>query len=201
MKIVYRGVGRFGNAWGFGLDVAAQYQRNNFRAGLVITDATQTYNAWTYNTETFEEDFRRTGNVVYQNSIEITRPAARMGIGYDFKLAQKLRLLMALDNVMYFDGNRVGSLWSGGGVSIDPRAGMEFAYLNNQYRKVAFLRGGLYNIQNIIDDNGEEVLSLFPTAGVGFVVKNFTIDYALANIGNLSENLHSHIISLKFHIQ
>ncbi|MDX2249938.1 MAG: PorV/PorQ family protein [Bacteroidia bacterium] len=201
VKIIYRGVGRFANAWGFGLDVAARYQIKNFRAGLMVTDVTNTFNAWTFNTETFEDDFIKTGNVVPLNSVELTRPSVRLGLGYDLKLARRLSLLLAVDNDVYFDGNRSGSLLSGGGVSIDPRAGLEFAYLNSQYRKVAFLRGGFYNLQNIKDQNGEDAVGLFPTAGVGIVLKNFQIDYALANIGNLSENLHTHIVSLKFHIQ
>ncbi|MEZ4826018.1 MAG: PorV/PorQ family protein [Bacteroidia bacterium] len=201
VKIIYRGVGRFANAWGFGLDLAARYQKGNFRAGLMITDVTNTFNAWTFNTETFEDDFIKTGNVVPLNSLELTRPSVRLGLGYDLKLARKLSLLVAVDNDVYFDGNRSSAIFSTNGISIDPRAGLEFAYLNSQYRKVAFLRGGFYNLQNIKDQNGEEATGLFPTAGIGVVLKNFQIDYALANIGNLSENLHTHIVSLKFHIQ
>lgn len=201
LKIIYRGVGRFANAWGFGLDLSARYQAGGFQAGLMVTDVTNTFNAWTFNTETFEEDFIRTGNVVPLNSIELTRPAVRLGLGYDLNLAQRLSLLIALDNDVYFDGARSGALVNMGSVSLDPRAGFEFAYKNSQYRKVAFLRGGFYNLQNIKNDSGEDVVGLFPTAGIGVVVKNFQIDYALANIGNLSENLHSHIVSLKFHIQ
>ncbi|MEM8891056.1 MAG: hypothetical protein AAGD28_23970 [Bacteroidota bacterium] len=201
VKLIYRGVGRFGNAWGFGLDLAAKYKVGGLDLGLVVTDATQTYNAWTYNTETFEQDFINTGNTVYQNSIEITKPAVRFGLAYTLKLSRRINLLAAMDNDLYFDGQRVGSLASSSTVSWEPRAGLEIAYLNDQYRKVAFLRAGAYNVQRIQDIDGQENTQVFPTAGVGIVVKNFTIDYALANIGNLSENLHSHIVSLKFHVQ
>ncbi|MEL6256703.1 MAG: hypothetical protein AAFR87_32180, partial [Bacteroidota bacterium] len=79
VKLIYRGVGRFGNAWGFGLDLAAKYKVGGLDLGLVVTDATQTYNAWTYNTETFEQDFINTGNKVYQNSIEITKAHSWFG--------------------------------------------------------------------------------------------------------------------------
>jgi len=201
VKLIYRGVGRFGNAWGFGLDLGARYETGGLALGLVVTDATQTYNAWTYNTETFEQDFINTGNVVYQNSVEITKPAVRFGLAYTLKLGRRLNLLTAIDNDFYFDGQRVGALAANQTVSWEPRGGLEIAYLNDQYRKVAFLRAGAYNVQRIQDIDGKENTQVFPTAGVGIVVKNFTIDYALANIGNLSENLHSHIVSLKFHIQ
>jgi hypothetical protein len=200
-KIIYRGVGRFANAWGFGLDLAARYKRKNFMAGLNVTDATNTINAWTFNTETFEEDFIKTGNTVPQNSIELTRPSVRMGVAYDFRLARRATLLLSVDNDVYFDGNRSSSLFSTSGMSVDPRAGFEFSWLNRHYRKVAFIRGGVYNLQNIKDDSGQDIVGLFPTAGVGFVVKNFQIDYALANIGSLTGNLYTHVVSLMFHVQ
>jgi hypothetical protein len=200
IKVIYRGVGRFANAWGFGIDLAAKYQRPHFQAGLVLNDATNTFNAWTFNTETFEDAFINTGNEVPQNSIELTRPSLRLGLGYDFNLGSRLNMLLALDSDFYFDGQR-SSIISGGTLSIDPHMGFEFSFLNEREKKIAFLRGGFYNLQNVVDDNGEDAVGIFPTAGVGFVIKNFQIDYALANIGNFSENLHSHVVSLKFHIR
>ncbi|MEM7656805.1 MAG: hypothetical protein AAF399_11800 [Bacteroidota bacterium] len=201
VKIIYRGAGRFTNAWGFGLDLGAHYKKKNFQAGLVVLDATNTFNAWTFNTETFEDDFLKTGNEVPRYSVELTRPSARLGLAYDIPLARRLKLLVSIDNEISFDGNRSSALIAGGGVSVEPRGGLELAYLNQNYRKVAFLRGGVYNIQNITDLDGQETTGAFPTAGVGIVLRNFQIDYALANIGNLAENLHSHIVSLSFHIQ
>jgi hypothetical protein len=201
MKIIYRGVGQFANAWGFGLDLGLRYVRGPLMLGVAVTDVTHTFTAWTFNTETFEDAFIQTGNVVPQNSIEVTRPALRTGLGYELRLARRLRLLMASDLHVFLDGNRSSALLKGGGASLDPRFGAELALLNSQYRKVAFLRGGAYNIQNIVDADGQSQVGLFPTAGAGIVLRNFQIDYALANIGNLSENLHSHVVSLKFHIQ
>lgn len=201
VKIIYRGVGRFANAWGFGIDLAAKYQLKNFRAGIVFADATNTFNAWTFNTETFEDDFINAGNIVPLDTVELTRPSVRLGFAYEFSLAKRWSLTWALDADMYFDGNRAGALVAGSGVSLDPHTGFELTYHNSQRRPVAFIRGGAYNLQQAYNTNGEETFSLFPTAGVGLVVRNFQIDYALANIGNLSENLHSHVVSLKFHIQ
>jgi hypothetical protein len=77
--------------------------------------------------------------------------------------------------------------------------GVELFYKNkNTGNPLAFLRGGIYNLQNTVDEDGKEVTGYFPTAGVGFVIKNFQIDYALANIGNFSQNLYSNVISLRF---
>jgi hypothetical protein len=201
LKVIYHGIGPFGNGWGFGLDLGTRYQHKGFMAGLAVTDATNTYNAYTFNTETFAEDFIKTGNAVILNSVEITRPAVRVGVAQDFGLATRLKLLVGVDADVYFDGRRAGAILANNTMSLDPKAGVEFAYLNSQLRKVAFLRGGFYNLQNVVDENGADVTGVFPTAGVGFVVRNFTLDYALANIGNFSQNLHSHVVSLKFHIQ
>lgn len=201
MKIIYRGFGNFGNGWGFGLDAAAHYQRGPFRAGLVLLDATNTFNAFTFNSETFGEAFVNTGNAVAETSLELTRPTIRLGAGYEFKLAQKLTLLTAVDLDVFTDGARSSALVKGGAFSLDPKVGLELAYLNSQYRKVAFVRLGAYNIQNITNLDGQDAVGVFPTGGVGLVLRNFQIDYALANIGNLAQNLHSHVVSLKFHIQ
>lgn len=201
VKIIYRGVGRFANAWGFGLDLGARYQKGPLSLAAVLTDATHTYNVWTFNTETFSEVFAATGNLIPTSSVELTRPALRLGTGYDFRLARRASLLLSLDSDLYFDGRRPGSLLFVGNASLDPRLGLEFALLNQQYRKVVFLRAGAYNIQNIVDEEGNPTTGIFPTVGAGIVLRNATLDYALANIGNLSENLHTHIVSLKFHIQ
>jgi hypothetical protein len=205
VKIVYHAFGRFANSWGLGMDLGLKYQRKNFAAGLVVTDATNTVNAWTYNTETFREAFLQTGNTIYENSLEFTRPALKLGLAYEIDLGRSFSMLLSADNLLYFDGNRSEAIAYGGGISYDPRAGIEFAYKNSLGRKVAFLRGGFYNLQNAYynsgDKAGETGTILFPTAGAGILIKNFTLDYALANIGNLSENLHSHVVSLKFHIQ
>ena len=197
VKVIYRGAGRFANAWGFGLDLGLMYKLGGLSLGLVLTDATNTFNAWTFNTATFEQAFINTGNEIPQNSVELTRPTARVGIGYDLRVGSNLSFLVAVDNDFYFDGPRSAAIVQLGNISLDPRAGVEVSYVNDEDRKVASLRGGVYNLQNIKDLDGEDATGLFPTVGAGIWVGNFQIDYALANIGNLSENLHSHVISLK----
>jgi hypothetical protein len=80
-----------------------------------------------------------------------------------------------------------------GRVSIDPHMGLEVGY-----KKLAFLRGGFKNLQQIKNAKGKEVYSVFPTVGAGFFLKNFTVDYALSNVGNFSQTLYSHVFSLKY---
>lgn len=211
-KVVYRGVGRFANAWGFGLDAGMRYENKGFAFGINATDITTTYTAWTYNTETFYETFIRTGNAIPQNSVELTMPSVRTGLAYDIWMGKHLSLMLAADGIAYFDGKRASSLVKTDKVSVDANFGAELAYKNSAGQKIAFLRGGLNNLQNYDPTSKDFVealtgqnaakfeanLRMMPTVGAGFSLKNTQIDYALANIGNLTQNLHSHVISLKF---
>lgn len=192
VKVVNRSVGKFANAWGFGLDIGARWERNNLQLGLMISDVTSTFNAWTFNTETFEDAFLQTGNVIPENSLEVTLPSIKLGGGYQFLDEKKVKVLVSVDNDVHFDGKRnvVANL---GSVSMDPHAGLEVSY-----RDLAFLRGGFKNLQRTPNDKGEETFSVFPTLGAGFNLKNLTIDYALSNVGAASQTLYSHVFSLRY---
>ncbi|MFM7726462.1 MAG: hypothetical protein ACKO7B_07155 [Flavobacteriales bacterium] len=45
-KIIYRHIGDFANAWGFGLDAGMQYDHNRWHFGAVAKDINSTFNAW-----------------------------------------------------------------------------------------------------------------------------------------------------------
>src|SRR5215212_8744768 len=47
-KIIYRKVGHFAKAFGFGLDAGIRIQKNNWSIGVVAKDLTTTFNAWTF---------------------------------------------------------------------------------------------------------------------------------------------------------
>jgi hypothetical protein len=191
-KVVNRSVGKFANAWGFGLDVGARWDKGPFQAGLMFSDITSTFNAWTFNTETFEQTFVQTGNVIPENSLEITLPSVRMGAGYTFMQDKVVEVLVSVDNDIHFDGKRnvIANL---GPVSFDPHMGVEIGY-----RKLAFLRGGFKNLQQVVNDKGKMAYSVFPSVGAGFRLKNFQVDYSLSNVGNFSTTLYSHVFSLKY---
>src|SRR5690606_21487363 len=48
-KVIYRNVGKFAQAFGFGLDAGLQIFKNNWRFGVVAKDVTSTFNTWTFN--------------------------------------------------------------------------------------------------------------------------------------------------------
>lgn len=201
IKVIYRHAGNFANAWGFGIDLAAHYSHPTWKAGLVLRDATQTFNAWSFNTSTFEEAFLNTGNILPENSVEITRPSLRLALAHQLRINGRMHLWLAADTDVYTDGKRSSAVAQVGDFSFDPHLGIEWNYLNDRLQRLVSLRAGMYNLQNVKDLNGEDAFSLFPTVGLGLVIRQVEIDYALANLGNFSENLHSHIVSLNIHFQ
>jgi hypothetical protein len=192
VKVVNRSVGKFATAWGFGFDVGARWNKGPLQLGLMLSDVTSTFNAWSFNTETFDQTFVETGNIIPENSLEITLPAMKMGGGYTFLKDRPFEIMVALDNDVHFDGKR-NVILNLGPVSMDPHMGLELGY-----KRIAFLRGGFKNLQQVPNGRGKDTYSVFPSIGAGFKIKNFSVDYALSNVGNFSQTLYSHVFSLKF---
>lgn len=192
-KIIYRRVGEFGQAWGFGLDAAAQYQRKNWRFSAVARDVTGTFNAWTYTLDQRTvEVFQQTGNELPANSVEVTLPRLVLGAAHSFTLGSKLNLLAEVDLENTFDGKRntviASDTWSA-----DPRVGVELGYA-----QVVYLRGGINMMQYITDENGARQLTMQPNLGLGVRIKSFHLDYALSRIAQGDDQLFSNIFSLRF---
>jgi hypothetical protein len=192
VKVVNRSVGKFATAWGFGFDVGARWNKGPLQLGLMLSDVTSTFNAWSFNTETFDQTFVETGNIIPENSLEITLPAMKMGGGYKFLKDRPFEIMLALDNDVHFDGKR-NVILNLGPVSLDPHMGLELGY-----KRIAFIRGGFKNLQQVPNGRGKDTYSVFPSIGAGFKIKNFSVDYALSNVGNFSQTLYSHVFSLKF---
>lgn len=192
-KVIYRKVGPFARAWGFGLDAGAQYLRGKWRLSAMARDVTSTFNAWTYTLDERTTDvFERTGNELPQNGLEITLPRLVLGAARDFKVGRKINVIVSVDLENTFDGRRntllASDLWSA-----DPRAGFELGYAG-----VVFLRGGINNLQYVEQITGGRTLDFQPNAGVGLKLKSVMIDYALTNIGSTGVALYSNVFSLRF---
>lgn len=191
-KVIYRTVGEFANAWGFGLDAGAQYQKKKWLMGIMLRDVTGTFNAWTHNTELVRDVYTKTGNEIPENSIEVTLPKMILGLGRTFKISKKIGLTASTDFIITFDGKR-NTVLKSNFASLDPTIGIEA-----NYKKIVFLRAGLGNIQQVKNFEDNTYTSVQPNFGVGLKIYKFTIDYALTNIGNVSESLYSNVFSLKF---
>ncbi len=190
-KIIHRNVGKFAQAWGFGLDLGGIYIKDRMTFGLMVRDITTTFNAWSHDADLVRQVYAQTNNEVPINSVEITLPRAISSISYDWKIGTQFSLLTALDLDMTFDGNR-NTVISTSLLSIDPKFGLEAGFQN-----LAFLRAGVSNFQYIKDFKGEKSLNFSPSMGLGvFLNDRFQIDYALSDIGNVSETPYSHVFSV-----
>lgn len=191
MKVIHRTVGSFSNAWGFGFDVGAQKKINQWQLGLIARDLLGTFNAWSHNAVEVEEIYALTGNDVPINSIEVTLPRLIFGASRNFSFSDRFGLMASVDLDMTFDGKR-NTVIRTDLLSIDPKAGMEF-----DYKKLAFLRFGVNQMQQIKDFDGSTSWTFQPNMGVGFSIKELTVDYALTDIGDLAPGLFSHVFSIK----
>ncbi|MEQ9467793.1 MAG: PorV/PorQ family protein [Ekhidna sp.] len=191
LKVIHRTVGSFSKAWGFGFDFGLQKQIKQWKLGVVGRDLLGTFNAWSHNAAEVEEIYALTGNDVPVNSIEITLPRIILGGSREFKISEKFGALASADLDMTLDGKR-NTLVRTGLISIDPKVGAEF-----DYKKMAFLRFGVNQFQKIKDFDGSTSWTFQPNLGLGFSIKELTIDYALTDIGDLAPGLFSHVFSVK----
>ena len=196
-KIIYRKVGHFATAWGFGFDAGFKMQKNRWTLGIVAKDITTTFNAWSFSfTEKEKEVLYLTKNDIPVKSTELTAPRLTVGNSYNFRLGSTVNLLAEADFDFTFDGKR-NTVISGKTISIDPHVGIEASI-----KDVFFVRAGIYNFQKALADgdttNQKRVWIYQPSLGAGFKIKNVRIDYAFSNLVNQSNPLYTHIFSLRF---
>lgn len=191
-KIIHRNVGKFAQAWGFGLDVGGIYLMEKWRFGLMLRDLTSTFNAWFHNAELVRVIYAQTSNVIPVNSIELTLPRAILSATHDVDINDEISIQGVLDLEVTFDGRR-NTVIRTGLASFEPRMGLE-----GSFRKMAFLRLGGSHIQRVKDFDGSFYTAWKPSFGVGVFLNNkFQIDYALSDIGGVSQTPYSHVFSVK----
>jgi hypothetical protein len=198
-KVIYRKVGHFANAWGFGLDAGFKMQKDRWSLGIVAKDITTTFNAWSFHfTEKEKEVLYLTDNDIPVKSTELTAPRLTIGNSYNFRLGSSVDLLAEADLDLTFDGRR-NNLISTSTLNVDPHAGLEAAIKN-----VFFVRAGISNFQQALADgdttNQKKVWIFQPSLGAGFKINNIQIDYAFTNLANQSNPLYTHIFSLKIYL-
>ena len=191
-KIVRRIIGDFATSWGFGIDAALQFEKNDWKYGLMLRDITTTFNTWSIN----ESEFEKIKNAIpgqnqeLPESTEITLPKAQLGIARKFEINKDFNLLTELD--LNFRFTKTNDIISSSIVSIDPAFGLQADYLN-----IVFLRAGIGNFQNELQFDTSKELVFQPNFGVGFKYKGIQIDYALTNIASIGNALYSNVFSIK----
>jgi hypothetical protein len=196
-KIIRRTIGDFAGAWGFGLDAGAQYDWKQWKFGATLRDVTSTFNAWSFNlSDEMKDVFIATGNVIPDNSLELTLPRLALGASRQWTLDKKQRFTLGgeISLVNTFDSQRnvliKTNVWS-----MEPMMGVEAGFKN-----MIFLRAGIGNIQTAKDITGSDVTTMQPNLGVGIRFKRLSIDYALSDVGDQSVALYSNVFSLRLNI-
>ena len=191
-KIIRRIIGDFATSWGFGFDAGIQFERKNWKFGLVIRDITTTYNTWSINKDEYDKIKNSIPgeNQELPETTEITKPKIQLGVAKKFGISRDLYLLTEFDLNMRLA--KTNDLISTNFVSIDPTFGFQLDYID-----LVYLRGGIGNIQNITQFDGSKNLSFQPNFGIGFKYNGIQIDYALTNIGSVGNALFSNIFSVK----
>ena len=198
VKIIRRVIGSFAGAWGVGADVSVQYRKGNWRFAAVGRDITTTYNAWTATlTDQEKSVFASTNNEIPKSSVEITKPTVILGGAFSRPLSSKVDFTVEMDAGFTTDGQR-NVLISSRSLNVDPRLGVEVGYNKN-----IWLRTGIGNFQRVKNEEDPTVkdLEFQPNIGVGLKLGRLHIDYALTNLGGISQVLYSHIFSVKLDLK
>lgn len=191
-KVIRRIIGDFANSWGFGFDFGLQFERNDWKFGLMLRDITTTYNIWNIDEEAYQTiaDAIPGENQELPESTEITLPKAQLGIAKKFEFHNQTTLLAATNLNMRFE--QTNDIFNTKMVSIDPALGFEFGYTD-----LVFVRAGVGNFQNVTQLDGGNKVGFQPNIGVGFKYRGIQIDYALTDLGDQSAALYSNIFSVK----
>ena len=200
VKIIYRSLGPFGNAVGFGIDLGLQYRKGGWRAGLMLKDITNTFDAWSFTlTDAQKQVLLQDSNQLPKNSIEYRAPSIILGGAYEVNIKNKFFILPEINLILSTDGKE-NVLLPGNPISMDAVAGLEM-----NYAKIAYIRVGVSNFQHYSAIDGHTAYSVSPSIGAGVRIKVISIDYTLTNLtaiqGSSQNNgLYSHVISLRLDI-
>lgn len=203
-KIIYRQIGKFAKAFGFGLDAGLQYRIKQWRLGFMARDISGTFNGWNINfSEEEKQVLTATGNELPKNSLEITTPMLILGAAYEGVIKKKFVITPEVNFAFTTDGKR-NVLIPGKPISMDLNAGLELKYLAAKDIDVE-IRAGVSNLQRSLDEVGKKRFTVAPSIGAGVHIKIVAIDYALTNLTTIKDQeggagLYSHVISLRLDI-
>ena len=185
-KVIRRGIGDFANAWGYSMDVGAQYAVGRFRVGLNLQDATGMIQAWSVDEARFsqlDEEQRPVGLT------EVVLPLARLGASTLVPISEQFGFTAAADFDLGFNGEQANVL-DVAGVSVRPRVGGELTY-----RDVLAFRAGIADITT----NEEFGTQITPALGMGVKLGPLAVDYGFGDFGGLASELgYAHRVSVSY---
>jgi hypothetical protein len=188
-KGIRRTIGEFADAWGYSVDVGAQYRQGPYRLGLTVQDLSTMLQSWSVNRGAFALDDAdvnpETGEPftfqeVFDQDIPdggtaLVLPVARVGSGAVWPVGDHT-VSVGLDVDLAFDGQQA-FVPNVGDVSFHPRLGGAFSY-----KGVAELRAGISRVQV-----GDEIgLDLTPSVGAGLDLAQVSIDFSFGDFAGLA---------------
>ena len=119
-------------------------------------------------------------------------PRLIAGVSYDGAMGKNFTYLVELMPIFLPMAQKQGVL-SGKNFSLDPSMGAEIGY-----SKPYFLRLGIGNLQRVLNEvnANKRDFDFQPNVGLGLLLGRLKLDYALANVGNVSGAQASHIFSV-----
>lgn len=189
-KLVHQKLGPFAQAWGYSLDVGAQFKTSVADFGFAIHDVTTMQKMWQVNESAFgdyETEFADMGAAMPTGQNEYVLPALKAGASRSFTL-KDFTITTAADVDVFFENRRAYYL-NIGRMSFEPHAGTEVSYKN-----VISLRAGLTDFVT----DPVSGFSISPTLGMGLSFSSLVLDYGFASFAGISSDLgYTHRISLR----
>ncbi|MEX2364156.1 MAG: hypothetical protein WD597_11055 [Balneolaceae bacterium] len=184
-------MGPFAQAWGYSLDVGAQFKTDFGNFGFSINDLTTMQKMWQVDESAFgdyESQFDSLGATLPTGQNEYVLPSVKFGASRLIPL-NDFSLIAAADVDLLFE-NRQAYYINVGRMSIEPHVGAEISY-----KDIISLRTG---ITDFITDPVSG-FSVSPTLGMGLKLSSFVLDYGFASFAGVSSDLgFTHRISLRF---
>ncbi len=190
-KVIHQRLGPFANAWGYSLDIGAQFKTDIVDFGASIQDITTMQKIWSVSEGEFEGFQEVFGDSIPSGENEYVLPSVRLGAAKTFSM-DDFEFAAAADLNLLFE-NRQAYYINIGRMSLEPHIGAEVTYKNR-----LSVRAGL---TDFIDDPVSG-FSVSPTLGLGLKVADFCLDYGFASFAGTSSTLgYTHRISLKFELK
>jgi len=188
MKLLYRHIGDFAQAFGFGFDAAMRRRIHNWTFAALLRDATTTFSFWSFNEERMREirEAIPGENNSEPDKQELSLPELQIGVAKYFNLKTNYGLTVELDlKTVFYNRN---ALLHTPNLSMEPILALE-----GHYRHKIFLRTGINNIYRT-DFFGNKLWQFNPSAGVGIRFKYLQLDYAFTGMGG--QGFFTHVFSL-----
>jgi hypothetical protein len=204
VKIIYRQVGSFAKAYGFGIDAGLQYEYKKWHFGLMARDITSTFDAWYMSfTDAQKAALLSANNALPTNSLELTAPRVILGAAYEAQVKKFFYILPEINVTLTTDGKE-NVLVPGNPISLDANIGLELRFAVAKGIDLT-IRGGAGNLQRATNELGKQDILIAPSIGAGIHIKIISIDYALTNLTTIQDagsggGLYSNVISLRLDI-